>query len=245
MKTHKFLILCSLMVLATVVFACGSPPIVRGSGDLVTESREVSNFDRVDLSGAGEVRITQGASESLTVETDDNIMQYVSTQVRGGTLVIGLDTQGLQAVTATKLLFTLNLVNLEGVSISGSGSVLADAIDTDTLEVDVSGSGDLRIDSLTAGKTDVQISGSGEVELAGESPDQDVRISGSGKYHGKDLQGESVRANVSGSGNATVWVTGSLDASVSGSGSVDYYGDPPMVNSSESGSGTINSRGAK
>lgn len=230
-----------LILSALIVSGCGA---VRGSGDLVTESRNVSNFDRVDLGGSGEVVITQGGEESLTVETDDNIMQYVTTKVRGGTLHLGFDNIRFQSISPSRLKFTLTVKDLTGMSVSGSGNINAASLDTDRLEVNVSGSGDVRIDSLTAEEVKIQISGSGDVELAGEVSGQDIDMNGSGQYHAGDLRSETIEIKISGSGDATVWATESLDVRLIGSGSVSYY-DRPQTSLSSSGSGKIKSLGEK
>jgi hypothetical protein len=240
-KTSKFAGLLAIVIFPFI--ACGFG-VVRGSGDLVTESRSVNNFDRVDLSGSGEVVITQSGEESLTVETDDNIMQYVTTEVRDGTLYLGLDSQGIQSISPSQLKFTLTVKDLTGMKVSGSGGISAASLGTDRLDVKVSGSGDARVDSLTAEKVEVRISGDGGVELAGEVTGQDIDISGSGQYRAGNLQSETVKIKISGSGDATVWAIESLDAHVSGSGSVNYYGSP-QTSFSGSGSGEINGLGEK
>ncbi len=58
---------------------------------MITETREVSNFDSISLSGSGEVIVTQGGSESLAIETDDNVMEHVKAEVRCGTLNLSLE----------------------------------------------------------------------------------------------------------------------------------------------------------
>lgn len=214
-----------LAIVILLISACGIGTI-RGSGNMVTEPRDVSGFDRVSLSGTGEVVITQGDEESLTVETDDNIMPYVITEVSGGTLHLALDAERARSISPTRLRFTVAVRDLAGLEVSGSGSATSTGIDTERLDVEVSGSGDVRIDSLTAEAVGVQISGSGDVELRGEVTGQDININGSGEYIAGDLRSQTARVAVSGSGDATVWVTESLDASVSGSGSVNYYGTP-------------------
>ena len=214
---------------------------IRGSGNLTTESRSVKDFDRVDLSGCGQVVITQGGEESLVVETDDNIMPYVRTMVKARTLDLGFDAKH-KNISPTHLRFTLNVKDLVGLKISGSGDITAASLDTDRLEVKVSGSGDVGIDSLTAKNVKVRISGSGDVELAGETTKQDIDTSGSGKYRAQDLHSETVKAKISGSGTTTVWATKSLNARISGSGAVDYYGNP-KVKANISGSGRIKSQG--
>lgn len=232
-----------LLAVVVLLSACGFQ-IIRGSGDLVTEARNVSNFDRVSLSGSGEVIVTQSGTESLTVETDDNIIEYVTTKVRGGTLYLGFDTTEAKSFSPTRLRFDLNVKDLVGLKISGSGDITAASLDTDRLDARVSGSGDIQIDSLTADEVEVQISGSGDVELAGEATGQDITITGSGEFHAGDLRGETVEVTISGSGSATIWAIQSLDARISGSGSVKYYGSP-TVDSSGSGSGKIRSLGEK
>ena len=44
--------------------------VVVGSGTIVTESRPVAAVQRVVLTGEGDVIITQGDEESLTIETE-------------------------------------------------------------------------------------------------------------------------------------------------------------------------------
>jgi len=219
MKTRNWVIVGLLVVAVVLLGACN---VVRGSGDMVTESRSVSNFDSISLSGSGDVIINQDGEESLTIETDDNVMQYITSEVRGGTLHLGFEE--LTSASPTRLVFTVGVDDLTGLSISGSGNIKADGIQTDRLDVGVSGSGDL--------------------ELEGEATRQEIDISGSGKYRGGNLRSETADISVSGSGDVTVWATNSLDVSVSGSGSVGYYGSP-AVNSSTSGSGNVNSLGEK
>jgi hypothetical protein len=233
-----------LLLLGTifVASACGAT-IIKGSGDLITETRQVSNFDSIDLSGSGEVIVTQGGSESLTIETDDNVMEHVKAEVVGGTLELGFE-EGLNLIDHTRLIFTVGVDDLKSLEISGSGDIESDMIETTRLDATISGSGDVQIGTLTADEVKAKISGSGEIDLAGEATAQDITISGSGKYRAGDLRSESAEVSISGSGDATVWATDSLDVNISGSGSVDYYGRPTM-STSGSGSGDVTSKGEK
>jgi hypothetical protein len=232
-----------ICAIALVLLLCACTlGTVRGSGKLVTESRDVRDFDRVSLSGSGKVILTQGDGESLTIETDGNVMQYVTTEVRGGTLTLG--TEPGKRISPTRLKFTLSAKDLDGLTVTGSGDLVAERFGTDDLEITVSGSGDVQIDALTAEKVAVRISGSGDVKLAGQVTGQEVTISGSGKYRGGDLSSETVAATIAGSGDATVWASESLEARITGSGSVSYYGHPE-TSVSTSGSGNVKDLGDK
>lgn len=245
MNYKRYILISTLILVTLAANACGFGWI-RGSGNLITESRTIGNIDRVDLSGSGKLIIIQSGEESLTVETDDNMMQYVSTEVRDGTLYLGFDGRVSrdQTLSPTRLRFTLTVKDLTGMGVSGSGEISTASLDTDRLEVNIGGSGDVQVDSLMAGEVEVQIGGNGNVELAGEATRQDISINGSGQYDAENLRSEMVKINIGGSGNATVWAIESLDASVGGSGSVKYYGNP-QTSFSGSGVGKIKGLGEK
>ena len=239
----KSLVLFLLLLAASLSVTACNLNAIRGSGNLVTETRDVSGFDGIALSGSGEVIITQGEAESLTIETDDNVMEHVKAEVSGGTLNLGFE-EGINLVSPTRLIFTVGVDELRSVSVAGSGDIESEMIVTDRLDASVGGSGNVLIPELTADTVEARIGGSGEIDLGGEAAAQDVNIGGSGNFRGGDLRGESVKVSIGGSGNATVWATESLDANISGSGSVRYYGSP-SVNSSSSGSGNITGLGEK
>jgi hypothetical protein len=242
MNKKRISLVLLLVVTIFAVSACDAVNVT-GSGDMITETRQVNNFDNIDLSGQGKVIVTQSGSESLSIETDDNVMEHLKIEVEGGTLKIGFD-EGLRIIDPTQLTFYVGVDNLTGLNLSGSGDIQAETLETSRLELKVSGSGNVSVADLQASEVAAEISGSGEIHLDGDVPDQDVDISGSGKYLAGDLCSASVSVSVSGSGNATVCATEKLSADVSGSGSIDYYGRP-VVDISESGSGDVNSLGEK
>jgi hypothetical protein len=226
-----------------LISACGIAPVF-GSGKVVTETRQVSGFDKVSVSGGGDLIIIQDGTESVTVETDDNLMQYLVAEVRGGTLHLYLDNNGINNFQPTRLIFTVHVKDLTGVTTSGSWDFTSKKITTSSLDLNISGSGDVAIDTLTADKLSVDISGSGEMDAAGSVTEQAIHISGSGKIRSADLKSEIAQVTVSGSGKATLWVIKSLSVDISGSGNVQYYGSPE-TNINTSGSGSIERLGDK
>ncbi len=240
----------SRMILALVLalgFATSCVPVVlEGSGNLATESREVSGLRAVDLAGVGNLVIRQTGTEALSVTADDNLLEYIRTEVRDGTLIIDFDPRapGVVVRPSATPLFELEVADIGGIAVSGSGSVAADALRAEEMSMAISGSGDIRIASLEVGSVEIAISGSGDVALAGRAHSQSLAISGSGRYSASELASSSVVIAVSGSGDATVWAADALDVGISGSGSVAYYGDPD-VTKRISGSGSIRDLGPR
>jgi hypothetical protein len=208
--------------------------VVRGSGHVVTEERTVADFDRVSLTGAGDVIITQGEAEALTVETDDNLLPYIQTRVKNGTLTLGFAAAARKKnVRPTKgITFHLSVKDLTALQISGAGNMRAASLEADLLELHLSGVGDFQVDALAAQELEVNVSGAGNVRLAGQVMEQDVRLTGAGDYRAGELESQTATVQLSGVGTATVWATDSLDTQISGVGEVQYYGDPEVIMSS-------------
>jgi hypothetical protein len=238
----KIVTIIAVLTIAIFLIGAGRIDRLKGSGKLITEARDVSHFDRLVLKGIGKVIITQGAEESLTVETDDNVMPYITAEVKRGVLYLGVDTEKVKRISPTRLRFTLNVKELVGLDISGSGKIRAASLDTHGLDIDIDGSGDVQIDSLAAEKVVGRINGSGIVILTGETTRHDITINGSGKYFTGGLRSDTAKITINGSGDAVVWATTTLNTHLRGSGSIEYYGSP-AIDLSGFGSGKIKSLG--
>ena len=234
MKNHKYIIV-AVFLLVFVSSACSAVPVfsstIEGSGNIITEARDVSAFDRVTLSGFGEVTVEQGEAESLTVSTDDNIMPYVTTEVRNNTLILDFDDKGRnRGYNPTDgIKFNLVVKDLSRIDISGAGSFDVNELETEALLADLSGASSLEIGDLTANELVVRQSGAGTVFVSGQVEGQELAHSGVGSYHAADLESKTAIIDISGAGSATVWATESLDIQISGLGSVIYYGNPRII----------------
>jgi hypothetical protein len=252
----------SILFVLFALLGVGCGPMLEGSGNVTTETRQVRNFDQVELQGIGELYVTQGDEESLRIEAEDNLIPYITTEVHGKTLEIGFETM-VSVWPHRPVKYYLTLKDVSALRLSGSGNIRAERLAADQLELgvsgsgnlivnelaaktltnSVSGSGDLRVDTLKADSVKTTISGSGTCDLSGETDEQSARVSGSGDYLASDLQSGSASVHIAGSGNAQTWVTENLNINVAGSGDVEYYGTP-SVNQQVAGSGHVTGLGS-
>jgi hypothetical protein len=211
---------------------------VRGSGNVVRETRPVSDVSGVALGGVGHLYIEVGEDESLTIEAEDNIIPHLETPVRDGVLEF-LVEENVSISPSEPINCYLTVRSLESISVSGLGSVEAPEVSADQFLVDISGSGDVQIAGLQADHLLVQLSGLGNLDIEGGSVEsQRIEISGSGSYDGRHVKSQSADVEISGVGSATVAVSESLTAVVSGNGKVSYLGNP-TVDSEVSGLGKV------
>lgn len=200
---------------------------MRGSGNVVTETREVSGFDEVALGGIGTAIVTQGEAESLTIEAEDTILPHITTTVRDGRLTIGFEKDRSPAPRPTApIRFRIGVRDLRAVRLSGAGKVEVGPLRADRLEVAVTGAGGIALERLAAEALTVGISGAGQVRVAGEAATQELTITGAGEYRAGELATREARVTVSGAGSARVRVSDALDVRITGAGSVEYAGSP-------------------
>jgi hypothetical protein len=212
------------LLLAALVVACdgriGPLTVVRGSGNVVSEAREVSGFSAVTLAGVGQLVIDQSGSESLTITADDNLLPYIETSVRGNTLLISIrNNTTFNDVSALTYHLTVD--------------------DLSKLQLD--GGGDITVTDLQAEDWSLEVNGAGRITVSGEVNRQNVEINGAGSYEAAELKSREATIENSGAGGAVVQVSDLLDVTISGIGSVEYIGDPE-VREDISGLGTVRRR---
>ena len=230
------------LILAVTGYGCSNGSNF-GSGTIVSEERSVNDFDSVFVRGEGTVYLTQGEAVSVVVETDDNLIRKVYTEIRDGTLELRYASGlfGTHLRPTQGYIYHITVVDLENVSIEGSAEVFADSVVVERLDLDVTGSGQVDIDDLKADEVRANITGSSEIKLSGVADTQEISVTGSGTFDGQDFEGKYVEVSCKGSVSVTVWATVDLDVSLAGEGEIKYYGDvvPDMSN----GSGTVQSLG--
>lgn len=210
---------------------------VNGNGQLKTENRNSTQTDKIRLIGDMDVFIVSGAP-GVRVEADENLMQYIETNMEKGWLEIKTKEHfNINSDHPVKVYITTE--TLSDLSIGGSGNITCSSeftSDTKT-SFEVAGSGNMLV-KINAPSVKAEVAGSGNLEITGETKDVDVEVSGSGNFKGQELKAENAQVEIAGSGRAYVFADDNLKADISGSGTVKYSGKA-NVKSDISGSGSV------
>jgi hypothetical protein len=192
---------------------------VRGSGNRKTEKRELASFKSVDAAGAFQISIVCQQSQSFEIEGDDNLLPLIKTDVNDGNLRIHSDTQ---YNASRAIIIRISIPDLEKYISAGAG------------DIHISG---VKNDQLVLSNT-----GAANIEAAGQTKFVDIKSSGAGNIQTEKLQAERAKVSVSGAANVDLYASQQLDVTVSGIGSVTYSGNPPVVNKSVSGIGSVSKK---
>ncbi len=234
----------SLVVVFTISCSAQWGKGIKGNGNTVSIDRSVGVYDGIAVSGWFDVDLVDGKEGELTLEGEDNLLEYIITEVENGKLVIKTEKGVNLKPSSWKdgIRITVPVQNIDALSLSGSADIVGKTtLKASDFKTAMSGSGDITLD-LETESLSASMSGSGDMNLSGKTKNFDATISGSGDIKAYDLIADNVEATVSGSADIKVTTNKMLKARVSGSGDISYRGDPKKVDTKTSGSGDI-SRG--
>ncbi|RSC92232.1 head GIN domain-containing protein [Tenacibaculum singaporense] len=211
---------------------------IKGNGKVITETRKISSFDKVNVGGSFDVYLIDGTEGKITLEGEENILKYIETEVKNGKLNIHFK-ENTNIKTTKKLIVTVPFEDIESIALGGSGNVIAKKrIRADEASFALGGSGNITA-SVEANTVKTSIGGSGNIKLKGKTDNLKCAIGGSGNVKGYDLKANSLKASIAGSGDVLATVTNKIKATVVGSGSVYYKGNPSQIDSNSLGSGDV------
>ena len=216
---------------------------IKGNGNIVTIERSTDNYDAISVSGWFDVMLVDGTEGKLSIEGEENLLEYIITEVKDGKLVVkvkkGYNLQPSSWKKDGGIKVTVPVESVSVLSLSGSGDIVGKkTIVSSEFSTSMSGSGNIALD-LECTTITASMSGSGDINLSGTTEVFEAQISGSGDIRAYELIADIVDARVSGSADIKVTANEMLTARVSGSGDILYRGDPKKVDSKSSGSGDI------
>lgn len=184
MKTTRNVSFLSLLVLLTGCVV-NMQDTITGNGNVTTQKRDVGTFTGIEVGSGIDVILTQGEPQSVEVEADENLLEWINTEVTGGVLHIKTDKSIRFAKTKT---VRVTCQTLDKIGVSSAGDVSGtNRFKTETLDIDMSSAGDLRME-LEADAITVTISSAGNVSLSGKTGSLKADLSSAGDLNAFDLE---------------------------------------------------------
>lgn len=231
-----------LLFITTVFTSCGVDMFNRidGNRNVITEKRNIdTEFSRVRVSSGIDLYIEQGDKVSLTVEADENLHDYIVTEVRGDQLRIYVDGNIWRAKARKVHLTVTDIEELKATS--GSDAVSKGVIKAEELEVGTSSGADMRIEVEAKYVTSSSSSGS-DLKISGTAETHETSASSGSSVYAYGLKAKEVTARVSSGADISVHATESISARASSGGDIRYKGSPKKVSKKTSSGGGVSSR---
>lgn len=237
MKTSVKIGIAIAYILAVLTSSCVgfNEKNVKLSGVTKVSTKEVSAFDKVDVSGAIDVIVNIGNKSEVVIEADSAIMPYIVTEVKDRELrIYNKDIIGFYNFKNNKILVTITTPSILELESSGACDVTINDLKTDMFKVSLSGACDL-IGSFECNVLDLESSGSSDSKLRGKVKNCNIELSGACDIKALDLEVDSLKIEGSGSSNVEITVQNSLDVELSGASELRYKGEPKYIKTDMSG----------
>lgn len=229
-----------ILLFSFVFSGCGLN-FKRGNGRIESREYDLSDFDKIYVGGNYNLTLIPSDKNQAVIETDENLFRHINIEVFDRSLNINNvhNLKGSRGIRIDIFYKNLNHIYSTGASKINHQGIL----NTDNLKIDLSGAGSIEVEMETD-LVEVQMSGAGVLTLSGYTRQSEVHISGAGGLRGENLRSEECKVNLSGIGNANVFVTKKLIATITGIGGIRYSGNPDFIEKRVTGLGKIESSGA-
>ena len=175
MKKRFPLLLAAVLLTLGVLAGCGNI-VVTGSGNLIAETYNISDFAKVEAHNGCQVELTESSAFSVEVTVDDNVKEYLEVDKSGDTLIIRL--KGAHIYTSVTLRAEIGMPELHKIDLSGgSRASITGFSSSNDFSAELSGGSRVSGD-ITAADADFDLSGGSQVDMTGSA--DDIIIDGSG-----------------------------------------------------------------
>ncbi|MCW4468921.1 DUF2807 domain-containing protein [Flavobacterium sp. MFBS3-15] len=210
---------------------------VQGTGKSIKEKREMgAAYHKVSVTGNFEVTLVSGETGTITLEGEENLIEFISATVTDGELSISSGERYLVPSRNKKIAVKVPVGILNEVTLKGSGSIYVKNKVKNNVKVMLDGPGSIDL-NVAANDVEAIVLGSGQITIEGNANMFDCRVVGSGTIKAYELKAPVVSALVSGSGNVETNSSKSLKGRISGSGNIAFTGEPKETDLKHSGSG--------
>lgn len=231
-------------ILSLLLFSCNLnmnwTSGVKGNGNVVLETRTVNApFSKIKATEGLNVYLTQSSKTSITVEADENLQALILTEIKDGVLKIHCKEQ-IGKASSKKI--NVNCKSLDAItSTSGSSIHSTNTISSNKLLLKSSSGSNMQVNVDTNDLSCDASSGS-SLKVSGKTVNLNAEASSGSTIKGGDLVAESSDVSASSGANLTINTSKALIANASSGASVNYYGNPELLDTDKSSGGSVNKR---
>jgi hypothetical protein len=213
---------------------------LNGSGKIIDQPIKIAGFTKVSAKGAFPVVITQADISSVTVSTDDNLINRVIVALDDETLLLSIQAPGSFLPTSLKI--QINMPRIYGlILIDGTEASLSGFKSTYNFSLHMQGASNLD-GYMDAGNLDFSVNEGSSVNLKGSCLSLDLEASKASQIDLSAFVANSATVRLTDASEATVDVTGRLIANLGGTSKLYYLGRPVLGDISISSGSIIQPR---
>ncbi|MBK9729908.1 MAG: DUF2807 domain-containing protein [Chitinophagaceae bacterium] len=205
------------------------------------ENRNLSGFSSVVLNVPAMLTVSQSEEFLVQLEGPKELLDELITELKGDRLLIRYRENKWPSASEKALQIYIKLPDVTGLELNGSGTItVITELNSKNLALEVNGSGNIKTRNIKVENLTASINGSGGIlELGGQANMAEMEVNGSGKIDADKLMCTNTSATTTGSGNISAGTPASIDATITGSGTIFYNGNASSIKKNVTGSGKV------
>ena len=233
---HKILTVFSSVLLLSIITSCVWGPTIRGDGNVKNQQREAGSFDKIRVTRGMNVYLSQGDAEKIIVEADENLLDYIETDVSNNTLNI-TTSANIRSSKSKKVFVTVT--DLSNVHTTAGSNLFSEGeISCNNLDISSSAGSNIKL-KIKAEDIKVAASAGSNITLEGKANDAEIKASAGSNIKAEDLEINDCDARTSSGANIWIKVNNGFNGKASSGGNLFYYGNPQKTNIEKSSGGNI------
>ena len=237
MSTLVRIVITSILSVLMLSCSISFGPGIDGNRNVVSQDRNISNdFESIKVGQGLDLYITQSNAVDLSVEADENLHEFIMTEVEDGVLII-YTTENIRRAASRRI--NVTVVNLSAIkATSGSEVISTNTIEVDELELNTTSGAEMKIDvkteSLNCQSTsgsDIKVSGTTVLLFAEATSGSDIKAS--------NLKASISKVKATSGADISLNTSKELTARATSGAGIRYSGNPKKVEKSDSSSGSV------
>lgn len=199
----------------------------RMAGGVLSHDGVITNINVIGMPAI--LNLTSERSSEISYTIDENLRSLLEITHQNGVLTI--TTRNNASIIGNGITFDIGTDMLEGIIISGATTIDGrGTFNADTFTLDISGAGGVDLD-LNVQSMSVSVSGAARLNLSGTADSLMINNDGAAIITARNMTVQDAIVELNGAGSIQVHAEKTLDATVAGVGTITYWGDPVLTQS--------------
>jgi len=238
MKTK--LLSLTLLSFSLFLFSCDIYDTeVVPNGKITTMQATFTDYKAIEASSAFSVYLVfSDTEESIEIEANENLHQYIDVKKENGTLKIGIENNVQIRGNATLKAYIITK-QVEGYSASGASRfIVENEIHAENVNIYLSGASTFD-GEINSNRCYANLSGASSMNILGFADDFELDASGASVIRDYGFEANHLKAELSGASNAYLTVDNEIEIEASGASSLRYKGDAVITTQNLSGASSV------
>ncbi|MBQ5372481.1 MAG: DUF2807 domain-containing protein [Rikenellaceae bacterium] len=238
----KLILTVAMIVMATAMCQAKSP--IKGNGAEKKDARTIESYTAISVTDGIAVNFSREQLSGVVVSADENVCEYVVTEVIGGELVIRFRT-GENIKPKKDVVVTVpNNRMVTALTIGDNCKFnIKEEIVAESMKLTLLGGAQVEMKLDVRQNVQIEMIGNGKCELAGKADELKLIMEGSSKFNGYNFKTKKVACELAGGSDAKIQCNDRIDvADLSGNSTLYFKGDCEIGFVSLKGGSTLGNR---